>query len=200
MMRFFIAGTGTGVGKTVFAGLFARDFLRTGKRVAYLKPVQTGHPPDDDAAAVRAVSGLAPERAYILYSAPEPVAPSFVFTPFPFEEAVEKINAVTDADALIVESAGGLLVPLGGGKTNADFIDACGLTVILVVPNRLGGLNEAMLNLYYLTRERKRFHGFALNDHAAPDPDFASRNKRELARLAPGKIRYVFDQDIARLR
>ncbi|MBF0481763.1 MAG: dethiobiotin synthase [Desulfovibrionaceae bacterium] len=199
MMRFFISGTGTGVGKTVFAGLFARDFLRGGKSVRYVKPVQTGHPPDDDAAVVREMSGLPPERARILYSAPEPVAPSWVFDPFPFDDAVAQINAVADAGVLIVESAGGLLAPLGGGKANADFIKACGLTVILVTPNRLGALNEAMLNLYYLTRERAPFHGFAVNDHLAPDADFAARNKRELAKLAPGKTRYVFDEAIKRL-
>jgi len=199
MMRFFISGTGTGVGKTIFSGLFARDFVRGGKRVRYVKPVQTGHPPDDDAAVVRDISGLSPERAGILYTAPEPVAPSWVFDPFPFAEAAERINAVGDADVLIVESAGGLLVPLGAGKTNADFIKACGLTVILVMPNRLGALNEAMLNLYYLAHERTRFHGFAVNDHLAPDADFAARNKRELAKLAPGKTRYVFDEAIKRL-
>jgi dethiobiotin synthetase len=199
MMRFFISGTGTGVGKTIFSGLFARDFLRSGKSVRYVKPVQTGHPPDDDAAVVRELSGLPPERAELLYTAPEPVAPSWVFDPFPFDAAVTAINAVSETDVLIVESAGGLLVPLGGGKTNADFVAACGLSVILVAPNRLGALNEAMLNLYYLAHERLRFHGFAVNDHLAPDADFAARTKRELARLAPGKTRYVFDQAIRRL-
>jgi len=202
MMRFFVSGTGTGVGKTIFSGLFARDFLRSGKRVRYIKPVQTGHPPDDDAAVVRELSGLSPERAELLYTAPEPVAPSWVFDPFPFDAAVARINAagaVNETDVLIVESAGGLLVPLGGGKTNADFISACQLTVILVVPNRLGALNEAMLNLYYLSRERLRFHGFAVNDRLAPDAVFAERNKRELARLAPGKTRYVFDEAIRRM-
>jgi len=199
MMRFFISGTGTGVGKTIFSGLFARDFLRGGKSVRYVKPVQTGHPPDDDAAMVREISGLSPENASILFTAPEPVAPSWAFDPFPFGEAAARINAVSETDVLLVESAGGLLVPLGSSKTNADFITACGLTVILVVPNRLGALNEAMLNLYYLSRERMRFHGFAVNDRLAPDADFATRNKRELAKLAPGKTRYVFDRAIKRL-
>src|SRR5512142_3296730 len=106
MMRFFVCGTGTGIGKTVFSGLLARDFIATGKRVRYIKPVQTGHPPDDDAAVVRELSGLPPERAELLYTAPEPLAPSMAFERCPFDEAAGRINetaASGDCDVLIVE-------------------------------------------------------------------------------------------------
>ena len=193
MRRCLVTGTDTGVGKTVFCGLWARTLAARGLLVRYVKPVQTGFPAEDDASVVRELSGLGPDRAGVLFTHPEPVAPAFVFDPFPFDQAVDLVNGARDADVVLVETAGGLLAPLDERRSNADFVRACGLEVVLVVPNRLGCLNHARLNHAYLVREGLPLSGLALNDHFAADPAFAASNREWLDRLLPGTIRYLFD-------
>ncbi|MFW5490626.1 MAG: dethiobiotin synthase [Desulfovibrio sp.] len=192
MIRIYISGVNTEIGKTAFSALLAKHFLEQGKTVTYVKPVQTGSPPDDDSAYVREHSGLGMDRAYCLLTGKEPAAPMFVFEQFPFYGLVEKINAVQDTDVLLVESAGGLLVPLCRRWMNHDIARKCGLDVALVVPNRLGCINDALLNIHYLKTTGLNLYGLAMNEHFADDPMPAERNRDYLAEVEPGCIRYVF--------
>lgn len=194
MLRLLITGTNTGVGKTFFAGFLARHLRDEGKKVRYVKAVQTGYPEDDDAALVRSMSGLTESEAVVLQTAREPVAPCFVFDPFPFEETAGEINAITDCDVLLVEGAGGIRVPLDGHHFVEDLITACHLEVALVVPNRLGCLNEAQLNMFYITKNKLPFHAMAVNDYFNKDTMNRSRNKIVLSKVCPGVERYVFDE------
>ena len=198
-LRLFVSGTDTGIGKTVFSGLLARHFLDAGHSVRYLKPVQTGHPPDDDAAAVRRLSGLPVDGAELLLTAAEPVAPCFVFDPFPFEALVERIRRVEPADVLIVESAGGLLVPLDATRRNVDLAVALDLEVLLVVPSRLGCLNQALLNEEFLTSRRMAVHGYALNEHFVENERARHNHRTMLRKLLPGRFRYRFDRELTLL-
>ena len=74
MRRYFITGTGTGIGKSYFSALFAQKLTAEGQKVRYIKPVATGFPEDDDAAFVARQAGLAPENAVTLYTAAEPAS------------------------------------------------------------------------------------------------------------------------------
>ena len=216
---YFVTGTGTEIGKTHMSALFVRDALRAGKRVAYVKPVQTGHPPDDDAAVVREFvarecgPGFAPGGAdadrlttMTLYVADEPVAPCFVLdrlrakadhfpagvtpqapTPeaFPIRGVADAVRAVLDAgehDLLLVESAGGLLVPLDETRTNADLARTLGLPLLAVVPNRLGCIHDAAQLAYYVEREGLPFAGFLVNDHFASSEVNRLRNREWIGR------------------
>jgi len=192
MIRLLVSGTNTEVGKTWFSGFLARHFREQDMAVRYVKPVQTGCPPDDDAALVREISGLSEAEAFIVNTAAEPVAPCFLYDPFPFEETVAVINEITDCDVLIVESAGGLLVPLDKERKSYHFARACDLDVALVVPNRLGCLNDTQLNLRFIASEGLPLHGVAINDFFASDGINRERNKAMLNTLYPDCIRYVF--------
>lgn len=198
-LRLFVTGVGTGVGKTVLSGLLARMFLGQGKTVRYIKPVQTGHPPDDDAAEVRRLSGLPADKATLLYTAAEPVAPCFAFDPFPFDDVVASIDAARDTDVLLVEGAGGLLVPLDTKRTFADLVRATGLEIVLAVPNRLGCINDAALNLYFIGKEGLPLHGLAMNEHFENDVKNRERNTRAIAALRPDAALYAYDAEIRRL-
>jgi dethiobiotin synthetase len=195
-LRLFVTGTDTGVGKTVFCGLLARLFLNQGLDVRYLKPIQTGHPPDDDAFEVGRISGLPKDRAELLLTAPEPVAPCFVFDPFPYDELVSRIQDTAPSEVLIVESAGGLLVPLDSVRRNVDLARELGLETILVVPSRLGCLNQTLLNDAYMSSTRLPVHGFALNEHYVENERARHNHRAMLERLLPGRFRYRFDQEI----
>lgn len=194
MKRILIAGVGTGIGKTVFSGLLAGRLRADGMRVHYIKPVQTGSPPDDDAAEVRALSGLPPKRTETLYTALEPVSPCFVFDPFPFEAAATHINAVRDCDVLLVECAGGLCAPLSATRQNWHLAAACELETILVVPNRLGCLSDALAYAAVLARENLPY-ALAWNEYFPNDAVNRTRNRDMLARLLPGRVRLAFDED-----
>lgn len=193
MKRYFITGTGTGIGKSHFSALFARRLKEEGLSVRYIKPVATGYPEDDDAAFVAREAGLAPEDAVTLYTASEPASPCFVFDPFPFEECVVRMEALcADRDAVLIESAGGLAVPLGVRRYNYHFALALGCDVILVVPNRLGCLSDAVVYGHFAQRHRMVLDAIALNDFFAESPRHAERNAAELERQFPGKVGYRY--------
>lgn len=193
MKRYFITGTGTGIGKSYFSALFARQLKAQGLSVRYIKPVATGYPEDDDAAFVAKEAGLAPEDAVTLYTAKEPASPCFVFDPFPFEECVARIEALsTDRDAILVESAGGLAVPLATRRYNYHFALSLGLDVLLVVPNRLGCLSDAIVYAHFALRHKLSLMALALNDFFAESPRHADRNAAELERQFPDKVAYRY--------
>lgn len=193
MKRYFITGTGTGIGKTHFSIHFARQLKAQGFTVRYVKPVATGYPGDDDAGFVAASVGLAPQDAVTLYTAEEPASPCFVFDPFPFEECVSRIEALsTERDVLLVESAGGLAVPLGPRRYNYHFALALGLDVILVVPNRLGCLSDAIVYGHFATRHKLSLDGLAVNDFFAESPRSLERNLSVIGENFPGKLIYRF--------
>ncbi|OLN28645.1 Dethiobiotin synthetase [Desulfovibrio sp. DV] len=194
MTRYFITGTGTGIGKSYFSALFAQKLQAEGRTVRYVKPVATGYPEDDDAAFVARQAGLAPEDAVTLYTAVEPASPCFVFDPFPFAECVARIEALgADRDALLVESAGGLAVPLGQRRYNYHFALELGLEVILVVPNRLGCLSDAIVYGHFAKRHKLALSAIALNDHFAPSAREADRNAAVIAEQYTSQTIYRFD-------
>ncbi|WP_319471877.1 dethiobiotin synthase [uncultured Pseudodesulfovibrio sp.] len=192
MERYFISGTNTDVGKTMFSAWFAKRLKEEGKSVCYIKPVQTGYPADDDSAFVRSYAGLPDSDARVLFTGEEPVSPCFLWDEFPMQEAADQINAVTGFDVLIVEGAGGLLVPLDMQHQVYEFARICNLDTILVVPNRLGCINDAQLSAKFLEAEQLPVAGLAINDHYASDPTNRDRNKQMINYLLPDAIRYIF--------
>jgi dethiobiotin synthetase len=194
MNGYFISGTGTGIGKSWFSAFLAARFKAQGRSVRYVKPVATGYPADDDAAFVAKKAGLAPEDAVTLYTAAEPASPCFVFGSFPFEACVERIEALgRDREVLLVESAGGLGVPLAVRRYNYHFALALDLAVLLVVPNRLGCLSDALVYGHFALRHKLAFAGFAVNNHFAENDRCRDRNLAMLEAQFPGRCPYSFD-------
>ncbi|MFP5260080.1 MAG: dethiobiotin synthase [Acidobacteriota bacterium] len=197
MRRYFITGTGTGIGKSYFSALFVRKLMAEGQKVRYVKPVATGFPEDDDAAFVAGRAGLAPEEAVTLYTAAEPASPCFVFDPFPFTECVARIEALcVDCDAVLIESAGGLAVPLGQRRYNYHFALELGLDVILVVPNRLGCLSDAIVYGHFAKRHKLSLAAIAINDHFAASAREADRNAAVIGEHYPGQAVYRFATEL----
>lgn len=191
MRKIYITGTDTGIGKTYFSGLLCRHLAEKGS-VCYIKPVQTGYPPDDDAAEVARISGAADCR--ILHTAKMPAAPYLAFDEFPYQETVDEINSVSGYDFLVTEGAGGLMVPLDDEKYNYDIAKDCGLETLVVVPNRLGCINHSLLNRHFLETTGLKFSGFAVNNFF-----MESKNDRfnisMLNDLTAHSVRFVFSKD-----
>jgi dethiobiotin synthetase len=162
MSAFVVTGTDTGVGKTVFAaGLTA---LIGGY---YWKPVQAGLDEGGDAAAVAAL-GVPRERVL-----PEAYR---LTTPCSPHRAAEIDGITIDAERLalppqrplVVEGAGGALVPLGGDLLYADVFARWGLPAIVVARTALGTINHSLLTLEALRARGVPVHGVAFVGQGEP--------------------------------
>jgi dethiobiotin synthetase len=178
---YFVVGTDTGVGKTHASCALLHALARRHARVCGMKPIAAGgvRTPDgfsnEDSIAHRAASTLrVPPELDNPILLPEPLSPHLAAvragTPISLDtvlSAVAELRARTDA--LVVEGAGGFLVPLSETQTGADLAVALALPLVLVVGMRLGCLNHALL-----TAEAIRARGLVLAGWIANrvDPDF----------------------------
>ena len=177
----FVVGTDTGVGKTHATCALLHALARRHARVVGMKPVAAGgvDTPDgfasEDTLAHRAASTLrVPPELDNPILLPEPLSPHLAAAHAGATIALPRILAAfhtlrARADAVVVEGAGGFLVPLSETETGADLAVALGLPVVLVVGMRLGCLNHALL-----TAEAIRARGLELAGWIANriDPDF----------------------------
>lgn len=148
MKKFFITSTGTGVGKTYITASIARQLVADGKSVRVLKPILTGYiegEENDLTVLSEAAGGLAD---IALYKFNDPVSPDIAAhregREIDFAEVVKFCHAPSDADYLLVEGIGGVMVPLGNGKTILDLITELQLPVILVVGSYLGTISHTL--------------------------------------------------------
>jgi dethiobiotin synthetase len=153
----FVTGTDTGVGKTVVAAAIVAALAARGVRVRALKPVITGldepadadWPPDHELLA--RVAGCAPEAVALRRYGP-PVSPhlaaALACRPVNAARLIEEIRATADqADMVVVEGAGGLLVPLGEDLDIRGLALALGLPLVIAARPGLGTINHTLLTL-----------------------------------------------------
>ena len=159
MRNFFITGTDTDVGKTFVTCALIEAFATRGFRAGPMKPIAAGTMNingatiNADVAALCEVSGTKAALADINpYCFSEPIAPhlaarheSVTVEMQVIEAAFKRLKA--DADTVLVEGAGGFLVPLSMHQSMAEIPAALGLDVILVVDMRLGVLNHTLLTV-----------------------------------------------------
>ncbi|HEY4128968.1 MAG TPA: dethiobiotin synthase, partial [Gemmatimonadaceae bacterium] len=156
MIRLGVTGTDTGVGKTLVACAIVAGLRRAGLRVAAMKPIETGvahdDPDRDGARLARAAGGLLPLSVVAPLVFPDPLAPS---------EAARRVGSAIDlavldhavrtasaqSDALVVEGAGGLLVPIVDRLSFDTLFARWKLELVVVAANKLGVINHTRLTL-----------------------------------------------------
>ena len=226
---FFVAGTDTGVGKTIVAAGLLRALGRAGYSTVGLKPVAAGCGRvggalvNGDALMLQREASCRLEYAEVNPVALEPaIAPHLAAmqaklsltcadllahcTPW-----VERVRSKT-LDVLVIEGAGGWLVPLNERETLADFCEALGAGVILVVGMRLGCLNHALLSAAEVERRGLRLVVWVANclppDMAELDANLATLEGRLsapcLGRIPSGDVDELVESaashlDLARL-
>lgn len=193
---FFIAGTDTGVGKTVIAAAMVRALVRGGQRVAVMKPVAAGADPtpdglrNSDALELAAAANVpTPYRILNPICLDLPASPHIAASKagIRIDRAVisqayaEVSNVRPSPDIVIVEGAGGWLAPISDTETMADIARSLALPVILVVGMRLGCLNHALLTADAITAAGLPFAGWVAN-HIQPDFAYATENVTTLER------------------
>lgn len=203
---YFVTGTDTGVGKTLVACALLRAFARSGARVVGMKPVAAGAASDDgvltneDVVALRQAGSVdVPQSLANPYCFEAPIAPHIAAKQAGVDIDVGRVREAFDAlaaraDCVIVEGAGGFIVPLGPNLDSTQLAQALALPVVLVVGMRLGCLNHALLTRDAIARAGLRLAGWVAN-HIDPDMLHADENVAALReRLdAPLLARIAFD-------
>ncbi|MFJ9398349.1 dethiobiotin synthase [Streptomyces californicus] len=186
-----VSGTGTEIGKTVVTAAVAA--AAQGRRVAVLKPAQTGLAPGEpgDAAEVARLAGSG-VTAVELARFPEPLAPATAarraglapVRPVEVAEAAQKL--ATEHDLVLVEGAGGLLVRFDDeGGTLADAARLLAAPVLVVAPAGLGTLNATALTAEALRARGLDCRGVVIGSMPA-EPDLAARCNVEDLPVAAG--------------
>ena len=192
----FITGTDTDVGKTVVAVAMLRGLVAAGVRAVGMKPVSAGLAMptgiNDDVIALDAAGNVsAPLRDRNPFALTDAAAPHLVarrsgvvIELSAIRDAYERLSA--HADVIVVEGAGGALVPLGERIDVLDVARALGLPVLLVVGVRLGCLNHARLSALAIRARGLRFAGW-IASRIDPQMDYAAENVAWLAAELPAR-------------
>jgi dethiobiotin synthetase len=190
----FITGTDTGVGKTVVTAALAATLRKQGLRVGVMKPVETGCPWENghlspqDALFLRTASGCTASQELISpYTFAEPLAPAIAAELAGITINIDYIRSCYEKllathDIVLVEGAGGLLVPLTDHLCMHDIAVELDLPILIVARNMLGAINHTALTVT-VARERSHVLGVVLNSTQASDPfDLAIQTNQEALR------------------
>lgn len=197
---FFVTGTDTGVGKTHIACKLIAAYVAQGYKVIGMKPVAAGCElvdgvwVNEDVLKLEAASNVqAPRELINPYSFKEAIAPHIAAERAGVEINIEVIqqafNQLRDiADIVIVEGAGGFLVPLNGTHSMADLAVTLNIPVILVVNMKLGCINHSLLTVEAIQARNLTLHGWVANRldqnmHALPENEAALAQRIQAPKL-----------------
>jgi len=197
MKGFFITGTDTGVGKTLVAGALARAFVTAGRRVGVMKPFETGCSPGDnelipaDALFLKKMACCGEDLRRICPCRFRlPLAPWVAAS---LEGKEVDLNGALDVFAemaqtyavMLVEGAGGLMVPLSEKLLMADVIRLFGLPAVIVSRLSLGTINHTLLTVKQAQCSGVAVAGIILN-RTTPDQGQAEATNPDAIRKLSG--------------
>lgn len=182
---YFVIGTDTNVGKTYVASALVRHFAAKGYSTIGMKPIASGCMRNGN-------GGLLNDDVSALATASNVPASLDLINPYRFEPAIAphiaaaQVEKIVDceviklayqqlkalADVVIVEGAGGLLVPLNNQETLADLAVLLNIPIILVVGMRLGCINHALLTVEAIKSRGLTLAGWVANRVDAEMPVF----------------------------
>lgn len=190
MSTLFVTGTDTGVGKTFVACAIAHALRAAGRRVGVVKPVETGV--DGEPEDARRLAAAADDRSSLddvcPYRLRAPLAPAVAAEREGVTIDVERIVALITrrartVDVLLVEGAGGLLVPIVGTHTFCDLVVRLELPLVVVAANRLGTVNHTALTIRVAEAAGLAVRGFVLSQPAPVTDLSAETNATTIALL-----------------
>ncbi|MFO0753076.1 MAG: dethiobiotin synthase [Thermodesulfovibrionales bacterium] len=215
----FVTGTDTGVGKTMISAALLLGLRGRGREVGAMKPVETGCPADgrvlvpSDGVFLRETAGMDDSLDLI---APSRFAPPLAPLVAAEQEGTSvDLDSIMDAyrklsekyDFLVVEGAGGLLVPLRDGAVSCppsafrrpspyfvcDLIREMGLPAVVVARPALGTINHTLLTVDHALREGVTVLGVIVNQCGPPGDTLAEKtNPDVLRRLCPVPVLGTF--------
>lgn len=206
-MSLFVTGTDTHIGKTLISAALLHAYAQQGKRVIGMKPVAAGCEADgsySDVTALQAASNVQVAGTLMNpYRYPLAVAPHLAAQQdgetieLPrILRAYAELSAL--ADVVVVEGAGGFILPLNEQQDGGDLAAALNLPVVLVVGMRLGCLNHALLTAHAIQARGMKLVGWVANcvdgQMALRDENIATLRQRIAAPLL-GVVPYQLQPD-----
>ena len=186
----FVTGTDTGVGKTLLTASLLFHLRQSGIHALAMKPFCSGGTADVD--LIQAIQGDPPSRDEVNpFRFAEPVAPLVAARrrgrKIELVEVLAVIRRMEErCERLIVEGAGGVLVPLGDDFTVADVIANLECDVVVAARNKLGVINHTLLTVEALSARRVERIKVVLM--AQSSPDCSARSNATILGESPGDI------------
>lgn len=158
--KIFVTGTDTGVGKTLICAILMILFDSS----CYWKPIQTGSEEGTDRAWIKNSTGLPEERFFPeVYNFKKPLSPHAASV---LENTVIDLSSITVPETkkrLIVEGAGGVMVPLNDREFMLDLMKHLGFPVLIVCRSTLGTINHTLLTITALRSKELDVIGVIMN-------------------------------------
>ena len=172
---YFVTGTDTEVGKTLVSGALILKLRELGRNAIGFKPVvagtyqgQNGEYINEDIETLRVASNLPQTQSICPFVLDTPAAPHIVAKANGIELNVNKLlesftGIQNENDFVVVEGAGGFIVPLNDHESLADFAQKIDLPIIVVVGMKLGCLNHALLTIEAIKTRKMKIAGWVAN-------------------------------------
>ena len=198
-MNLFLTGTDTDVGKTFFASLLVRGLRKAGLDTVAMKPICCGG--REDAEILHEACGRS-----IPLNDVNPVwlrVPAAPYTAAMIENRAVDLDLIRDTFArlrethrsLIVEGAGGWLVPIRRDFFISDLAEEFGLPIAVVVRNKLGALNHALLTVRNIQSRGLKCAGIILNNMDAAADTATTTNRSILEDLLEVPVLFEIEKD-----
>jgi dethiobiotin synthetase len=197
MQSYFIIGTDTNVGKTYVASALVRHFVQAGFKTVGMKPIASGcelNPQDelinDDVLALSTAGNVDASLDLINpYRFAPAIAPHIAAKQAGIEMRLDVCTTAYQqltslAEVVIVEGAGGFLVPINQQQTLADLAVKLDLPLILVVGMRLGCINHALLTVEAIQARGLKLTGWVANE-IEPNINLFNENLASLQQRIP---------------
>ncbi|MDG1849307.1 MAG: dethiobiotin synthase [Flavobacteriales bacterium] len=167
MKRYFITGIGTEVGKTIASAVITQAL-----KADYWKPIQAGELECSDQMKVKALidndtSVFHPES----YRLNQPMSPHAAAERDGIEVNLSSVKIPVTKNHLVIEGAGGLLVPLNNKDTILDLIEALDVEVILISRHYLGSINHTLMSIEILKQRNISVKGVLFNGNENKDTE-----------------------------
>jgi len=159
MNKYFITGIGTGIGKTLVSAILTEKL-----KADYWKPIQSGDLETSDSITINSL--VSNSRTVIhpeSYRLTQPLSPHLSARLDGIEIDLNQINLPETNNNLIIEGAGGLMVPLNETELIVDLIKKLEVEVILVSQNYLGSINHTLLSVNLLRQYEIPVKGIIFN-------------------------------------
>lgn len=188
---YFITGIGTGIGKTIISAILTEKL-----KADYWKPIQSGDLEISDSLFVKHLVSpdtiIHPES----YRLSEPLSPHLSARLDGIEISLAAIKKPETNNNLIIEGAGGLMVPLNDTELILDLIKSLAVKVIVVSQNYLGSINHTLLTLEILKAHQIEIAGLIFNGEKNEESERYIQNYSKVKVLGRIPKMGIIDQDI----
>lgn len=193
MSGFFVTATDTEVGKTVVTGALAGVLRQRGHNIGVYKPLQSGHlssHPEGDAARLKAAAGVMTSCEEICpYSVEEPLAPRLAMKRAGRQVLLSNITKHYEElskqfDSLLIEGAGGLVVPYTEDALVVDFAKQLQLPLLIVARPTLGTVNHTVLTISYAKAHGLSVAGVIFSGCQQHEEERVLENKKMIEELS----------------